>query len=188
MAGFLALALPASAQSVDAFFGFNALTSPKNVFENDTLGNGYMGGGLYPSIGATLWLVHGLGVNGEVAWRGGTTYYYGVPIRLIFYDFNLAWNPISISRSIKPDLYVGLGADSLRAYEGEYICTTFSCSDYVSSTHGDLHLGADVKVYVTEHLFVRPEIHWYDIRHDYEYNVPYAWRLGVSIGYTLGGS
>lgn len=184
----VSLASLASAQSVDAFFGFDTLMA-SHYYANEGIAPSYLGGGFYSGIGATFYFADGLGINGEVYWRDSVQDYGGYSVRPVFYDFNLAWSPAALSgNTVKPDFYVGVGDDNWRLYTGEYICSTFSCTDYVASNHLTLDLGADAKIYVRGHIFLAPEVHWYDIRHDFEYDVPDAWRVGIRLGYTLGGS
>ncbi|MGH9482476.1 MAG: hypothetical protein ACRD1L_10355, partial [Terriglobales bacterium] len=172
-------------QSVDAFLGFNTLITAAR-----TDGTPKMGGGLYPSVGGDLiFLPHNLGVSGQVAWRGGQANYLGLNVRPIFWNFNLMWQPVPPGVKIRPDLAVGIGSQSLRVYTGNFTCGTFTgCTNYFTSSHLLLHAGLGVKVYLTDHIFLRPAVDWYNIRHNVEYQVPNAFLVGMAIGYTLGPS
>jgi hypothetical protein len=172
-------------QSVDAFFGFDTLitgvSSPAGVPK--------LGGGFYPSFSAdVMFLPHGLGISGLVAWRGAMADYFGEGERPVYYTFNLMWQPIAPGNKIRPDFSIGAGGESLRFYTGEYSCSFISCTDYTSSNHGVLHAGAGVKIYVHGNFFLRPSLDYYAIRHNYEFGVPISWQTGVAIGYTLGPS
>jgi hypothetical protein len=178
----------AGAQSIDAFFGMNTLITRPTQSNYPNLG-----GGLYPTIGADLMLWHTLGFGGEVAWRGSTGSYFNPsvfvgPVRPIFYDFNLVFTP-PIPR-ITPELQAGFGAESLRYYQPYYNCSSFSgCTNYLSSNHILGHLGAGLRFYVRGHIFLRPEAHFYFVRHNTADFYPNsAVRVGMSIGYTLGPS
>lgn len=181
----LLLASFSSAQSLDAFLGFNTLVT-------GTSDNGLpkLGGGFYPTIGGNLtFLPHGIGVGAQVAWRASQADYFGSGVRPIYYTFNLTWNPIASGARVRPDLAVGFGAQSLRFYEGTYTCTFLGgCTDYSSSNHIALHLGVGVKLYATDHIFVRPAVDYYNIHNNAEFGVPSAWQVGIGIGYTLGPS
>ena len=179
------LATAATAQSVDAFFGFNTLitgTGPNGVPK--------MGGGFFPNAGGDLiFLPHNLGIGMQVAWRGSQQNFLGVGARPILYTFNLVWEPSSTQSSLRPDFAIGFGSQNLRFYQGTFTCTTFGgCVNYVSSKHLLLHAGVGLKYYLSEHIFLRPAVDYYNIRHNVEYGVPAAWQVGVSIGYTLGPS
>ncbi|MGH9417586.1 MAG: hypothetical protein ACRD01_13265 [Terriglobales bacterium] len=172
-------------QSVDAFLGFNALLtkSPNN-------GAPKLGSGLFPSAGGDIiFLPHGIGFGAQVAWRASQTDFFGEGVRPIMYSFNLAWEPIAPGFKFRPDFSIGAGAESLRFYQGVYTCGAFTgCSDYTSSNHGMLHAGVGLKVYFTDHLFLRPALDFYTVRHNFEFDVPNAWQTGIAIGYTLGPS
>jgi hypothetical protein len=110
-------------------------------------------------------------------------------VRPLYYNVNLVWQPIPPGIPVRPDFEVGFGAQSLRYYTGTYICSAFGgCSNYVSSNHLALHAAAGLKIYITQHIFIRPAVDFYNIRHNYEYGIPAAWQPGISIGYTLGPS
>ena len=47
-------------------------------------------------------------------------------------------------------------------------------------------LGAGVRYYVWHHFFVRPEVHYYHIQNNVEFNSDNVFRVGASIGYTIG--
>lgn len=174
--------MSAQGQSLDAFVGLNALTASQAVQNIPRLG-----GGLFPSAGADLFLGP-VGVGGEVAFRARRQNFQGQELRPIYYDFNLLFAPIHIARAITPELMLGVGGQSLRVYTGITQCTSLGgCSNYASSNHLTGHLGLAVKVYLTQHLFLRPEAHFYFIRNNTEFQTSDSQRFGISIGYTLGG-
>ena len=187
VACFLLLAGFASAQSVDAFLGLNALLSGQGLVGN---GAPKLGSGAFMNAGGDLMILpHNLGIGAEVAWRASQQNYGGLGARPILYDFNLVWQPVAPGSFLRPDFAIGFGGADMRFYTGSYTCTLLSgCTDYVSSKHFLLHAGVGLKMYITNHIFFRPAVDYYNIRHDYEYRVPDAWQVGVSIGYTLGSS
>ncbi len=189
LVGFLAMAHAVQAQQLDAAFGFNTVKAPSNQTITST--NFYpqsIGGGFFPSVSADyLWKNH-VGVQGEVAWRGKDNVYGGYqPFRPIFYDFNAMYAPY-FGKKIEGEVLAGFGAQSSRFYTPYYQCTAFSCTDYNSSNHLLLHLGAGVRFYVWNRFFVRPEAHWYYTHNNFEFNSSTAQRYGVSIGYSFGTS
>lgn len=181
----LAFALAAPAQSVDAFLGFNTL-----ITKAGPNGVPKLGGGLYPNAGGDLiFLPFNLGIGAQVSWRASQTNYFGVGARPVFYDFSLVWQPVKPGSTIRPDFNLGLGAENLRYYNGTFTCGSFTgCTNHVSSNHLILTAGVGVKVYITDHIFLRPAVDYYNIRHNFDYAVPSAWQAGISIGYTLGPS
>ena len=179
--------LPAAAQStLDAYFGLNALTASQAVQSIPRLG-----GGLFPSLGATFMLWNHLGIGGEVAWRGGRNNYFDqfgnqIPYRPLFYDFNAVIDPFSTRGVLVPEAEVGVGGESVRFYTGSYNCGFSGCTDYVSTNHLQLHLGIGLKFYLTSHIFLRPEAHLYLVHNNTEFATTAARRFGLSIGYTFG--
>lgn len=183
----LALAVFAPAQSVDAFFGFNTL-----VTRASQQGVPKLGGGLYPNAGGDLiFLPFNLGIEAQVSWRASQSNYFGVGLRPVFYNFGLAWEPVKPGSAIRPDFGIGLGAENLRQYQGILTCSGFTgCTNHSSTNHLLLSANAGLKVYISEHIFLRPSVYFYNIRHntrDFP-DVPTAWQVGLAIGYTLGPS
>lgn len=172
------------AQSIDAFVGFNTL-----ITKTHETGFPKLGGGLYPSFGGDFIFFHGFGIGAQVAFRATQSNYFGNSVRPILYDFNIVWEPVPTGARIRPDLAVGVGADSLRVYQGAFTCGSFTgCTNYTSSNHFILHAAVGVKLYLTDHIFLRPSVDYYNIRHDQEFLVPSAYQAGIAIGYTLGPS
>ena len=174
----VAVAVPrAKAQSLDAFSGLNALTAHQAVQNIPRLG-----GGLFPSAGVDLFLGP-VGVGAEATFRAGQN---STGVRPSYYDVNLLFDPIHISRSIIPVLMVGLGAQSITDYQGLTRCGgAGACVDY-SSTHFTGHVGLAIKAYLTEHIFLRPEAHFYFIRHNGQLDATNSQRFGLSLGYSFG--
>ncbi len=179
LAGLALAAAPAlsSAQSVDVFAGLNALSASQAVQNIPRLS-----GGVFPSVGVNLFFGM-FGVGAEVAGRATRN---SSGIRPVYYDVNLLVDPIHISRSIIPIFMFGLGAQSISSYTGLVSCGGVGpCTSYVGS-HLSAHVGMDLKVYLTEHLFLQPEAHFYFIRNN-QLQAASAQRYGVSLGWTFGG-
>ena len=175
----------AHAQQIDAAFGVNALTSPSASSASGSYSPESLGGGAYLSFSGNVLFKHQLGIQGEVAWRASQKIYGGFqPYRPILYDFNGIWAPRLGSR-VGAEVMGGIGAESLRFYTPYYNCSFSGCTNYVSSNHLLGHVGGGLKLYVTKSIFVRPEVHAYFIRNNYEFSSPRAFREGVSIGYTF---
>ena len=93
-----------------------------------------------------------------------------------------------IGKKVELEGLAGIGAQSTRFYNPYYTCTAFTCSDYSSSNHFLVHLGAGVRFYVFNRFFVRPEAHWYYTHNNFEFNSSNSARYGASIGYSFGTS
>jgi len=173
----------ARAQSIDAFAGLNALTASQAVQNIPRLG-----GGLFPSAGLSLFLGP-VGIGAEAAFRAPQSNSQATGLRPVYYDVNLIFDPIHISRSIVPELMLGVGAESIKAYSGLTQCGSLAaCNTYASANHLTGHAGLAIKVYLTEHIFLQPEAHFYFIRHNTAFQSTNAQRFGISLGYTFGGS
>lgn len=174
----LLTALPAArAQSLDVFAGLNALTARQAISNIPQLG-----GGLFPSAGVNLF-IGAVGIGGEVAFRAQ---HNSSDLRPIYYDVNLLLDPVHIARSIVPELMVGVGAQSIQALKGAASCGGLSsCAQYAGSNLAG-HVGLGLKVYLTEHIFLRPEAHFYFIRNNSAFGTSNTQRFGVSLGYSFG--
>jgi hypothetical protein len=189
---FFALASLASAQQFDPMFGFSAVTSP-GAAECGTSTSGQFAcpekGGIYPSVGADVIFAKRLGFGFDAVWRGGQGNYgnLGVPYRPILFDFNAVYQP-RISKKAGFDLMGGVGWQDTRYYSYSYSgnCVYFGAC-YNSSNHFLVDVGAGVRYYVWNHVFVRPEVRFYDIiNNTVDFTSGNIIRLGASIGYTIG--
>lgn len=177
----------ASAQQIDAAFGFSSLSSASGKTSNG-LFFPTVGGGAYPGFSADFLLRHRLGLEGEVFWRASQNLYGGFqPYRPIFYSFNAIWAP-KLAKPLTAELLAGVGGESLRFYTPVGNCGFFSgCTNYVSSNHFMGNFGAGVRAYFWRNAFIRPEARVYLINNNVEFSSNYAIRYGVSLGYSFGG-
>jgi opacity protein-like surface antigen len=184
---FLFLAQFAFAQQGDAFIGGGTLLS-----STGTSGYPAEKGGLYINLGVDVVFYKHLGVNVETAWRATQDVYApGIEnYRPILTDFNLLYQP-HLNKKVGFDLLAGIGAGDTRFYQPGPSCS--GCVNYVSTDHFMEHLGGGIRYYVWNHVFVRPEVHYYHIQNNNNINNNGAFnsnnvvRVGASIGYTIGG-
>lgn len=147
-------------------------------------------GGTYLSIsGDVVGFKRRLGFNVETSWRASQGIYAGenVTYRPILTDFNALFQP-KLGKKIGLDLFGGIGIAATRFYVPAIVsCSYFSgCINYTSSDHFMEDLGAGLRYYVWHHFFVRPEVHYYHIQNNVEFNTDNVFRVGASIGYTIG--
>lgn len=172
----------ASAQQGDAMFGGNTLVSSGSCDANTGLCPEK--GGFYPSVSADVIFHKRIGFNWETAWRGSQGDYAGQPYRPIITDFNAMFQP-KLGKKIGADLMGGIGWQSTRFYLP--FCTNgFTCNNFVSTRHFLTDLGGGIRYYVWGHIFVRPEVHYYHIQNNVEFDSPNLFRVGASLGYTFG--
>jgi hypothetical protein len=146
-------------------------------------------GGTYISVGGDLVkFKHRLGLNFETAWRYKQGNYEGYETyRPIFTDVNALFQP-KLSRKIGLDLMGGIGIASNR-FNLLNSCSIPGCANYTSSNHFMEDLGGGLRYYVWSrlpHVFVRPEVHYYHIQNNREFSSDNVFRVGASIGYTIG--
>ncbi len=185
--GVLFVAGLAQAQQLDAMLGFGTLMSSGSC--DATTGICPEKGGLYPTISADVILHKRIGFNFEASWRASQGLYggpvNGQPYRPILLDFNAMYQP-RISKKVGLDLMGGIGMQSTRFYL-PYCTDPFTCNNFTSSHHFLVDVGAGVRYYVRGHIFVRPEIHYYNILNNTDvFSNTSLFRVGASIGYTIG--
>lgn len=166
----------ASAQSVDAFVGGTTVSANQSVTANPPIA-----GGFFPGVGANLWLGP-VGIGAEGSWRASRS---AAGLRPLFYNVDALFAPVHIARSIWPELMLGVGVQTVSSSNGTIPCR-FNCSDFTSA-HFMGHAGLAVKAYLTEHIFVRPEVHFYFIHNNTAFGISNAERYGLSLGYSFGG-
>jgi len=187
-----ALGLAAQAQEFHAAFGFGTVTAPSATTTSTGIFPS-LSGGLYPSFSGMVILKHHIGFGGDVSWRAHRSIYSGAsnnfgilaPVRPIFYDINAVYAR-TFQKKFGADVMAGIGGEDLRFYTPFIQCGAFSgCTNYQSSNHFAGHFGADIRYYFWGHAFIRPEVHYYVIHNNQEYNNANAARFTVSIGYSF---
>lgn len=186
--GLFFVASLAQAQQGDAMIGFGTMLSSGSC--GTASGLCPEKGGLYPSVSADAIFHKRIGFNFETTWRGGQGYYGGPggqPYRPIILDFNGMYQP-KIGKKAGLDLFGGIGWQSTRyyGYTASTNCVYFGAC-FTSSHHFLVDLGGGVRYYVRGHLFIRPEVHYYDIlNNNTDFTSNNVIHVGASIGYTIG--
>jgi hypothetical protein len=186
----------ASAQQGDAYFGFGTIVSPGASSCNGDSGCPEKGG-LFPNVGADIIFRHRIGFAYDVTWRGGQGLYGGVdgfPYRPIINTFDAVFEP-RLGKKLFLDVTGGIGWQDSRVYSATYTCSYFSCTNYTSYNHFLVDVGAGVKYNVWNHVFIRPEVRYYNVNNNtgnvnlgsFGYSSNSIVRVGASIGYTIGG-
>jgi hypothetical protein len=144
-------------------------------------------GGLYPTLSADVIFHRRIGFNFEASWRASQGAYGGPggqPFRPILFDFNGVFQP-KISKKAGADLMGGIGWQDTRFYLP--FCTNgFTCNNFTSANHFLVHVGGGIRYYIWNHVFIRPEVHYYHIHNNVEFSSDNIFRAGASIGYTIG--
>lgn len=135
-----------------------------------------------------------LGLNVETAWRYRQADYpfNGETYRPIFTDVNALFQPRLgkvRGKEIDLDLMGGIGVVTTRFNvppASSCALPAGGCVNYTSSNHFAEHLGIGLRYRFWRRLFIRPEVHYYHIENNVEFNSGNVFRLGASLGYTFG--
>ncbi|MBV9771191.1 MAG: outer membrane beta-barrel protein [Bryobacterales bacterium] len=117
--------------------------------------------GFFLGFGGDLMLYKHFGVGFEANLQPSRQNYGPLESRQIFYDVNGIYAPISVKRaSLQFEGGIG-GARTSFAYSqsgcvGTAVCTT-STEPVGSASHFQVHVGVGVQIFLTSHIFVRPE-------------------------------
>lgn len=178
----------ASAQQGDAMLGFGTVVSPGAAECSLITFTCPEKGGLYINLGADVIFHRRLGLGFDAAWRASQGNYAdsGLPYRPIIFDFNGVYQP-RLGKKVGADLMAGIGWQDTRFYSSNYTCSFVTCTNYSSSNHFLIDLGAGVRYYAWGHVFVRPEVRYYRIfNNTSDFTSGNVIRVGASIGYTIG--
>ena len=171
------------AQQFDVAFGVGTLTAPSASSATGSHLPVSLTGGAYPVVSADLLLKHHFGVGGELAWRGSQNLYAGSS-PTVHFSTTLTGFMLRSWAARGGELLAGIGWESLRFYQGTFVCG-FTCTDFVSSNHFMGHFGGGPRYYFRGHFFVRPEADVYLINNNQEFSSSRATRFGVSLGYSF---
>lgn len=207
----------ASAQSTfDVNMGFGALSDSKSTtgIDSTTLLNCPVGGsttcvqtpglsGFTMGFGGNLMLWKHFGAGAEVSFQPGKQDYLSLPTagtgltsdviqsRMTFFDVNGIAVPV---RTKKASLQFtgGIGVANLRFYENASSSNALTGSQNFSqfagsSNHFDIHGGAGVQVYLTDHVFVRPQFDLHYVHNLSQFGRSTVLEGTVWVGYSFGG-
>jgi opacity protein-like surface antigen len=138
------------------------------------------------AFGMNILLTKHYGFGGEVSFQPERPNYTSCPstepscgpllYRQTFYDFNGIYAPINEKR-VQLEIIGGIGGahTSFSVNESECvtpsICQSFTEPTGITANHFQVHVGAAVQIYVTDHIFVRPE---YDFRYIPSFNTVFG--------------
>lgn len=207
----------ASAQSTfDVNMGFGAISdsAASTGIDSTTLLNCPLGGsttcvqtpslsGFMLGFGGNLMLWKHFGAGAEVSLQPGKQDYLSLPTagtgltsdviqsRMTFFDVNGIAVPV---RTKKASLQFtgGIGVANLRFYENASSSNALTGSQNFSqfagsSNHFDVHGGAGVQVYLTDHVFVRPQFDLHYVHNLSQFGRSTVLEGTVWIGYSFGG-
>ena len=122
-------------------------------------------GGLFMGIGGDIMFTDRFGAGAQATFTPAKRDYGPLQYRQLFFDANGLYEPIRHKRAVL-QLQAGIGtARTSFAYTatscvGTAVCTTQSQA-IGNSSHFQVHIGAGVQVFVTEHIFVKPQFDYH---------------------------
>ena len=125
-----------------------------------------------------------------MTWRGGQglNTLSGQSYRPIINDFNAVFQP-RLGKKAGIDLLGGIGFQDTRyyGYQPTYSCYALGAC-FTSSFHLAADVGGGIRYYFWHHVFIRPEVRYYWIHNNTnDFTGNNIFRVGASLGYTLGG-
>ena len=188
----------AQAQSgLDVFFGVGTASVSSSGQKIDTFGTGNpftspSMGGAFAKIGADYMIKPWIGVGAETDFRFSQGAYAGLSYRPLFYDFNVIWMPTAHKfKRVVPELQAGIGGTKLSFYDNATFCNAFAgcttnSAQVASSNHFQTHLEGGVRLYVTQHLFVRPQVDAHYVNNFFQFGSNWVPEYGASLGWSFG--
>jgi hypothetical protein len=147
--------------------------------------------GFFMGFGGDVMLNKHLGFGGEASLQPRKQDYAGFQSRQIFYDVNGIYSPVNEKKyMVRLEGGIG-GATTSFSYSasscvGTAVCQTQSQA-VGSAKHFQIHAGAGVQIYVTEHVFIRPQ---FDLHYVPNFTNQFGSAMApgamVWIGYSLG--
>jgi hypothetical protein len=175
----------AAAGGIDSNTGNTCTTGAANCQTTPALSGFFMG------VGGDAMLTKRYGIGGEASFQPAKANYGPLQYREIFYDFNGIFAPVNQKKAIVKIMGGIGGAKSSFSYTqtscvGTAVCST-SSQPVGSSNHFQVHAGIGVQIFLTEHVFIRPQFDFHyvpSLTDQFGSNmVPSAM---VWLGYSLG--
>jgi hypothetical protein len=167
-------------------------------------------GGFVMGVGANLMLWKHFGVGMEAVLQPGKATYAQIPAvtyvstggvtqilqpayplqtRVTLYDLNGIYQPVSTKRA-NLQLIGGVGGANVKSYLGTSTSSLLGSSSYgsylSSSNHLNLHAGVGVQIYLTDKLFIRPQVDIHYVPNFIQFGTNLVKQEMVWIGYTIG--
>ncbi|HLY15879.1 MAG TPA: hypothetical protein VKR61_01585 [Bryobacteraceae bacterium] len=143
--------------------------------------------GFFLGIGGDALIWKHFGIGGEINVQPSRANYGPFQYRETFYDFDGIYAPISQKR-VQLLLEGGIGGAHTSWYQSQSVGSLFSQSYPVAtSNHFQLHAGVGLSLFVTEHIFIRPQfdLHYVPGFTD-QFNSKLAPGATVWVGYNFG--
>ena len=178
------------AQEVSAYASLGGAHDSSNGAQIDTFGDGELHntpklGGLFGTIGGSVFLTRHVGLGAELSWRMRSDY-AGIQYRPSFSNFDVIFRPASDNtKRVAPEFRLGLGSARIHYFPDDYqFCDQLAGCP--SSHHFQVHLGASAPLYFTKHVYLRPAFDLHYVRNLFEFGSNWAPQYSVGLGYSFG--
>lgn len=146
--------------------------------------------GFFLGLGGDLIFQKHFGVGAEVSFQPARSDYGPLQYRQTFYDFNGIFLPVNQKRA-QIQVQGGIGGAKTGFSFTQTSCIGVQCTTVTqpvtNANHFQLHVGVGVQIFVTEHIFVRPQFDLHYVPNFTEEfgrsSVPGA---SVWVGYSFG--
>jgi hypothetical protein len=181
----------ARAQEVAAYLGLGGANDSSNGLKVDTFGDGRLHdapglNGVFAELGASVFINQHAGVGAELSWKPSQSDYAGLQYRASFYSFDGIFRPEwKRTKRFESEFRAGIGGARLRySFDTQDSCDRVpGCPD---STHFQVHLAAAGRIYLKDHVFVRPAVDVHYVNHFSEFGSNWVPQYSVGIGYGFG--
>jgi len=159
--------------------------------------------GFMLGFGGDLMLWKKFGIGGEVALQPGKQTYVdlsgsasslgltslSIQSRMTLFDINGIFQPIN-TKKVALKLEGGIGAANLKFYESggsSSVLGSSSSSQYIqSANHLNVHGGVGVEIFVTDHIFIRPQFDIHYVPNLSQFGSKLVTTEMVWLGYSFG--
>ena len=158
--------------------------------------------GFFLGFGGNLMLWKHLGIGVDVALQPAKQNYltfqtatpgsYGdvLQSRVTFYDFDAIYAPYS-SKKVQVQVKGGIGGANVKFYENfsssSAVLGNTNSSQYAgSANHFAVNAGLGVQIYLTDHVFVRPEVGYHYVHNFSQFGSNSVPAAMVWLGYSIG--
>lgn len=174
-----------NANSINAFGSCTPNSGDPNCEATPALNGFFLG------LGADIMLTKKFGAGAEVSFQPGHPSYGPLQYRQTFYDFNGIFAPVNQKR-VELKIYGGIGGArtsfsfNQSGCVGVAVCTT-ETEPVGNASHFQIHVGVGLQLFVTDHIFVRPEFDYrYVTNFTQQFNSNSTPAAMVWVGYSLG--
>jgi opacity protein-like surface antigen len=147
--------------------------------------------GFFLGFGLDVMLTKKYGLGFEGSFQPSRPDYGPFQYRQSFYDVYGIFSPISTKRA-QLKISGGIGAARTSFAESETACVGNACTTEtvptgINASHFQVHVGVGLELFVTDHIFVRPELDYhYIVNFNQEFGTNSVPQAMVWVGYSFG--